>query len=114
MPDVVFGPTKVGDRKDALLLQLKHGDGTPADLTGLTTADVRIHIKNLVTGVVQQSNVSAIVTPASGIVRYDPTAADVAEIRDYEIEVKVTFSVGITKRFPNCDRFLWPVVANLA
>lgn len=115
MAVITFGPTKRGDRKTSLLLQLKRGDGTLPDLTGLTTADIRIHLKDRATKVVTQGNVSAIVGLATdATVRYDPTAADVLTAREYDIEIQVTHLDGLPETFPTCDQFLWPIIGDLA
>jgi len=107
--------TKRGDRKTALLFQLQRGDGTIADLTGLVVADIKIHIKNIETGVVTVASVSAIVAPPTdGKVSYNPTTADVANVGEFEIEIQVTHPGGLTETFPVCDRFFWKIVADLA
>jgi hypothetical protein len=113
--DVIFGPTKRGDRKTAILVDLQRGDGTYPDLTGLLTSAIRFHFKDLKTGAVTQGNASAIVSltnPAQ--VRYDPTAADVLNVVEYEVEVQVTHLDGLPETFPSCDRFLWPIVPDIA
>jgi hypothetical protein len=115
MAVVTFGPTKRGDRKTSLLMQLKRGDGTLPDLTGLLTSAIRVHLKDRATKIVTQGNASAIVGLATdATVRYDPTAFDVSMVREYEIEVQVTHLDGLTETFPTCDQFLWPIVGDLA
>lgn len=115
MADVIFGPTKRHDRRTSLLMTLQRGDGTYPDLSGLLVSDVKLHLKNKNTGAFTAVNVSAIVTPTNpAVVRYDPSALDVATVCEYEMEVQVIDGSGLPETFPSCDRFLWSVVANLA
>ncbi len=107
--------TKRGDTKTSLLLNLVRGDNSSPDLSGLVEADIKIHIKNVETGAVTASNISAIVSvtdPAQ--VRYDPTPTDVLNVVKYEIEVQVTHTDAKLETFPVCDKFFWNIVKDLA
>lgn len=107
--------TKRGDRATAILVQLKRGDGTIVDLTGIPTSSIEFHFEDLDTGTVVTANATTIVAPATdGKVSYSPTASDVANVADKDIEVQVDQGGGITETFPVCDQFIWNIVADIA
>ena len=106
--------TTVGDLQTSLFMQLRRGDGTFPDLSGLAVSDVKVHLKNLATKVVKIANISAFVDASVARVRYDPVPVDVDAVRNYAIEVEVTFLSGKTETFPVCEKWRWNVVAGLA
>ena len=107
--------TKRGDDRTSLLVQLVRGDGTKPDLSGIALADIQFHRKNLTTGIIVSTPASAVVGAATdAIVRYDPTVADVADVKSQSVEVEVKHLDGKFETFPVCDKFLWNIVEDIA
>ena len=106
--------TTVNDTQTALFMQLRRGDGTFPDLSGLLVSDVKVHLKNLETKAVKIANISAFVDAAVARVRYDPVLVDVDAVRNYDIEAEVTHLSGKTETFPVCEKWRWNVIAGLA
>ena len=101
--------TTVGDLQTALFMQLRRGDGTFPDLSGLLVSDVKVHLKNLDTKEVKIANISAFVSAPNAQVRYDPVVIDVATARNYDVKVRVTHASGKTETFPVCESWRWNV-----
>lgn len=98
---------KRGDRAQAWRVDLKHGDGTAVDLTGISVASIRFYFKPLPSGVTYQgAGTVAIVGAATlGQVSYTLTAADVGTTQSLQNEVEVTFPAG-TDTYPVDDRLI--------
>lgn len=107
--------TKRGDDRTSILVQLTRGDGTHPDLTGVPLSQIKFHFKDLDTTLVTAVNASAIVgDETDAIVRYDPTTADVENVKNQVVEVQVTHLDGKFETFPVCDTFRWNIVKDLA
>ena len=82
---------KVNDTWPALQITMTYNDGTTA--VNLTGGTCRFLMKSL-DGAVAVSQTATIVTPASGIVRYDWVAADTATEGEYHAEFEATLAAG--------------------
>lgn len=98
---------KKGDRAQALRVDLKHGDGSAVDLTGILVADIRFFFKPLPSGTTYQGagTVAVIGAATLGQVSYSWTAADVGTAQNLQTEVQVTFAAG-TDTYPVDDRLI--------
>jgi len=98
---------KVGDREPSWLFRLRRGDANktpvPIDTQGVGDIKIRIRLKSSTAPAVEFS-VSEILDDGVdpdlvGVVRYDPTAADVDTKGIYLVEIK-TSRAGIEATFP--------------
>ena len=86
-----------GDLLPAISAQLVDENGDPVDLTDATC---KFHMSK--GGVVKVDAAATIVTPATGIVRYDWVTADTDEAGEYDAEWEVTYTTGTKPlTFPN-------------
>ena len=82
-------------------------DGAAPNLTGMTCV-LLLYDKNR--ALKTYAGASGIETAATGIVYFDPTAADlVASQSPYSIRWKVTDGSGKVSYFPNADAAVWYV-----
>jgi|SRR5215831_16352125 len=72
--------------------------GSPYDITGAT---VKFHLRNNTDLSTKVNAVATIVTPSTGIVRYDWLATDTASVGDFSREWEVTMASGKVITFPN-------------
>lgn len=80
---------------------------TAVDLTALT---VELSLKNRLRNTVPTTGDVAIVTAASGIVKYTPDATDLdAEHSPYKAKFKVTYGDGSIRYFPQGEAMTWNV-----
>lgn len=99
---------KLGDRKPTLQAALWSGESSTAvDITG---ASVKLLVRKR--GVTSEYN-AAIVTAASGIVKYEWAGTEFSEAGTYLAEWEVTFSDGTKGTFPNTGYFSIQVVDDL-
>jgi hypothetical protein len=98
---------KRGDRAQALRVDLKHGDGSAVDLTGISVSDIRVYFRPLPSGVTYQGAGTVAVVGAAtlGQVSYTFSAADVGTAQQLQVEIEVTF-VGGTDTYPVDDRLI--------
>lgn len=89
---------KTGDRGPSITATLTDQAGVAVNLTGAT---VRFVMTNNETGVVKVAAAATVVTPASGIVRYDWASADTDTPGLFDGEFEVTFSGPVVQSFPN-------------
>jgi hypothetical protein len=95
---------KQNDTLPSIQEQLTLG-GLPFDITAAT---VKFHLKPAVGGTVKVNATATIVTPASGVVRYDWVVADTDTTGDFLREWEVTTGSGKIITFPN-DSVGYPV-----
>lgn len=108
MADIVI---KKGDRSPSIDATLRKG-GAVINLTGGTVNFV-MRAKNGAPGGSPKVNAACtLVTPASGIVRYDWAAADVDTPGIYHAEFKVTLS-GLITTCPNDKHLIVEVLGDL-
>lgn len=88
---------KQNDTQPKMLASLKDGDENAINLTG---SSVRFHMRNLAGSLVVDAAAS-IVTPLTGLVRYDWQPADTATVGSYQAEFEVTYGDGSIETFPN-------------
>lgn len=89
---------KQNDTSPSMLATLQDADGNAVDITGAT---VRFHMRKIGRADVVVDAAAAIVTPISGLVRYDWIADDTSEIGSYQAEFEVTYADASIETFPN-------------
>jgi hypothetical protein len=89
---------KLNNTSPALQVTLKDANGTPVDLTG---ASVRFHMRAVGATTAKVDAAAALVTAASGIVKYAWIAGDTDTAGRYEAEFEVTFGDSSVETFPN-------------
>jgi hypothetical protein len=97
------------DRLPSIQASLTYPGATAVDLTGATVK----FIMKLPAGAVKVNAVAVVVTPASGIVRYDWLAIDTDVAGTYDAEWEVTFTGGKKQTFPTDGYLSVNVVADL-
>lgn len=91
MAAVILPPTVKGSRKRALVITWQDTDGVAVDLTGATiTGD----LQNMTAGTAATAitGTFALVTAASGILSWARSAADVATLGAYKVQLKATYA----------------------
>lgn len=89
---------KRNDTSPAIEAQLQDDTGAAINITGAT---VRFHMQSAASGEVVVNEVASIVTPLTGVVRYDWAAEDTATAGQFAVEWQVTYSDGSIETFPN-------------
>lgn len=89
---------KQNDTSPAMLATLQDADGNAVNVTG---ASIRFHMRAVGSTTVVVDEAVTIVTPLSGIVRYDWQAADTDTIGSYQAEFEVTYADSSVETFPN-------------
>lgn len=105
---------KAHDRLPSIQATFTTGPATapvPVDLTSAT--GVKFIMKAVVGGAITVNSPAVIVTPASGVVRYDWAAADTALPGDYTAEWQVTWAGGKQQTFPTLTYHTVTVLADL-
>lgn len=92
---------KQSDTSPAIRATLQDANGTPVNITG---ASVRFHMKSL-EGTLVVDQPMAIVTPSSGVVRYDWQTVDTDTAGTFVGEIEVTYLDGSVETFPNTGNF---------
>lgn len=82
-----------------------------ADLT--TATSVKFIMKTATGNTVKVNTVATIVTPATGVVRYDWAAVDTATPGDYIAEWEVTWTGGKKQTFPTLNYHTVSILADL-
>ena len=82
-----------------------------ADLT--TATSVKFIMKTITGNTIKVNTTATIVTPASGIVRYDWAAVDTATPGSYQAEWEVTWTGGKKQTFPTLTYHTVDVLADL-
>jgi len=108
-PDTFY--IKQNDTSPAMLVTLQDGSGTAVDLSG---ASVRFHMytQDRSTEVVDAA--ANLVTPASGVVRYDWDAADTITSGTFIAEFEVTYADSTVETFPNLNYIKVQITKELA
>ncbi len=83
-----------GDRQPSLDLYLKR-DGAAINLT--TASSVAIRLADQKTGILKFSSAGTIAGATTGNVTYAWGATDTTTVGDYDLEVEVTWSAGVTE-----------------
>jgi hypothetical protein len=86
------------DTRPSLSATLKR-DGVAIDLTAATS--VKLILKQQTTPFTAVTGTCTIVTPASGIIRYDWIAADTAVAGTYDCEFEINWGGGNKETVPN-------------
>ena len=89
---------KQNDTSPSIQTSLLDGNGLPVDISG--NLGVTFHMRNS-EGTVIINTAATVVTPGSGIVRYDWDAADTATAGTFQAEFEVTYPGGTIETFPN-------------
>ncbi len=89
---------KQNDTSPAMLATLQDADGNAVNLTGAT---VRFHMRAIGGAQALVDEAATVVTPLSGIVRYDWSADDTNAIGSYQAEFEVTYADASVETFPN-------------
>lgn len=89
---------KQNDTGPAMLATLQDANGNAINLTG---ASVRFHMRSICGGNPVVDASATIVTPTSGIVRYNWVAADTDTVGTYQAEFEVTYADASIETFPN-------------
>jgi hypothetical protein len=97
------------DRLPSIQATLTYPGSTPVDLTSSTVK----FIMKLPSGAVKVNAAAVLVTPTSGVVRYDWLAIDTDVAGTYDGEWEVTFSSGKKQTFPTTGYHSIAVVADL-
>ena len=97
---------KSGDTRPSIQATLTGADGSVAVLTGATA---RFKMRPVGGGALKVDAAAVIVTPASGVVRYDWVAADTDTPGQFYAEWECDFGGGLVQTFPN-DRSLLVVI----
>jgi hypothetical protein len=82
-----------------------------ADLT--TATSVKFIMKTIAGGTIKVNTTATIVTPASGVVRYDWLAIDTATPGSYQAEWEVTWTGGKKQTFPTLTYHTVDILADL-
>jgi len=101
---------KAHDRLPSIQAILSSGT-TPVDLTGAT--GVKFIMKATQGNAVKVNATATIVTPASGVVRYDWLSADTDTAGSYQAEWQVTWTGGKTQTFPTTTYHTVDILADL-
>lgn len=88
---------KQNDTSPAMLATLQDADGNAINLTA---ASVRFHMRQIGGSIVVDA-AAIVVTPLSGLVRYNWSAADTTTIGSYQAEFEVTYADASIETFPN-------------
>lgn len=98
---------KRGDRLPTLLVDLRDGEGEPADLTEAQTIRFIMRLPGDTTLKVSSTAVAVVGDPTAGRVEYEWEAADTDTAELYEAEFEVTYTAsGKKQTFPNDDHRL--------
>lgn len=89
---------KQNDTSPAMLATLQDANG---DAVNITAATVRFHMRRIGSTQVTIDQPAVIVTPLSGLVRYNWQAADTAAVGSYQAEFEVTYADASVETFPN-------------
>lgn len=89
---------KQNDTSPAMLATLQDANGSAVSLVG---ASVRFHMRSVNGGNPVVDAAATIVTPASGLVRYNWLAADTNTVGTYQAEFEVTYADTSIETFPN-------------
>lgn len=89
---------KQNDTSPAMLATLQDADGDAINLIG---ASVRFHMRAIGSNQAVVDAAATVVTPISGTVRYDWSAADTINIGSYQAEFEVTYADASIETFPN-------------
>lgn len=89
---------KQNDTSPAMLATLQDANGNAVNLTGAT---VRFHMRPVGSTQVMVDQAATLVTPLSGVVRYDWVGADTDTIGSYQAEFEVTYADASIETFPN-------------
>jgi hypothetical protein len=100
---------KCHDRLPSIQATLLSG-GVAVDLTGCT---VKFIMANKTTGTVKVTGTAVLVTPASGVVRYDWLAVDTDTPGSYQAEWEVTNAGGKKQTFPTLTYHTIDILADL-
>ena len=88
---------------------------TDANVTDLTDATVRFHMRRVGATTITTDGAAIIVgNAANGIVQYDWESADTAKVNTYQAEFEVTYSDGSIETFPNSSYITVEVTDDLA
>ena len=97
---------KQGDRLPSLQATIKNEvDGTPVDLTTALGITFRMWKQRVSGGTYKVNTTATVVTPASGVVRYDWTAIDTNEAGDYLAEFVISWPSSKTQTVPTAGAF---------
>lgn len=102
---------KQGDTSPAILATLDDADGNAVDITG---ASVRLHLRSYGSAQTYLDVAATIVTPASGLVRYQWSEGDTDTPGVYEAEFEVTYDGGAVETFPNANYRIIEIVRQIA
>jgi hypothetical protein len=88
---------KQSDTSPAIQATLQDSNAVPINLSGAT---IKLHMKLLGSDTVLEKDMT-IVTPLSGIIRYDWQVGDTSVVGTYNAEFEVTYADLTVETFPN-------------
>lgn len=89
---------KENDTVPSIRATLQNGSGNAVDLID---ASVRFHMRAISGGSATVDAAATIVNAANGLVQYNWSAADTAEVGSFQAEFEVTYSDGTVETFPS-------------
>ena len=102
---------KQNDTSPAIQATLKDTDGNAVNLLGAT---VRFHMRKQGATTAKVDAAATIVSAASGIVRYNWTAANTDTVGTYNAEFEVTYTDNTVETFPNASYIKVKIVDDIA
>jgi len=102
---------KQNDSSPAMLATLQDAGGDAVSVNG---GSVRFHMRPIGSTQVTIDQAAVIVTPLSGLVRYNWQAGDTATVGSYQVEFEVTYADATVETFPNDGYVRVEIIADIS